>query len=55
MYLDKALLTPDHLGPLVVRSPNIEAVSVLQERIPSIPLGNFDLTTSHQNDVLFNM
>jgi hypothetical protein len=42
-------------GPVVVRSPDIGSVSVLEERIPSIPLGNFDLTTNHENDILFNM
>jgi hypothetical protein len=42
-------------GPVVVRSPDVEVLSALQERIPSIPLGNYDLSTTHQNDVLFNM
>lgn len=41
-------------GPVVIREPNNE-VSVLQERIPSIPLGSYSLSTTHQNDVLFNM
>jgi len=40
-------------GPVAVHIPS--APFVLVERIPSIPLGSYDLTTSHVDDVLFNM
>jgi len=39
-------------GPVAVRVPQ---ESALQERMPSIQLGSYDLTTSHIDDVLFNM
>lgn len=42
-------------GPVAVRNPDIGSLSTLQERIPIIPLGDFDLTTSHEDDVLFNI
>jgi hypothetical protein len=49
------LATSAIAGPVVVRSPDSLVPSVLGERIPSIPLGNFDLSTSHQDEVLFSM
>ncbi|TAQ84444.1 hypothetical protein B7494_g7235 [Chlorociboria aeruginascens] len=39
---------------LVARSTDLEVVA-LDKRIASIGLGNFSLTTSHQDDVLFNI
>lgn len=39
-------------GPVAVRSSGLE---VLQERTPSITLGSYSLSTTHENDVLFNL
>ena len=41
-------------GPVAVRSSDIKVLP-LQERIPSITLGSYSLSTTHENDVLFNL
>ena len=43
-------------GPVAIRGTEVETYSVLDDRgIPSIALGSYDLVTTHQNDVLFDM
>lgn len=42
-------------GPVAVPSSYIELLLPLQERTPSITLGSYSLSTTHENDVLFNL
>jgi hypothetical protein len=56
LLLVGALLTAEAIaGPVAVRSPDIEALPALQERTPTINLGSYSLSTTHENDVLFNL
>ncbi|KAH8601596.1 hypothetical protein B0O99DRAFT_680724 [Bisporella sp. PMI_857] len=54
--LISALAVSVTAGPVVVRSTDLQVYSTLEDRgLPSIRLGNFDLTTSHVNQVLFDI
>lgn len=50
-----ALLDVRSLAGPIVRSRDIEVIPALQERIPYIELGNYNLETTHENDVLFDL
>jgi hypothetical protein len=50
-----SLATIAFAGPVAVRSSDIEVLPTIQERTPSITLGSWDLTTTAENDVLFNL
>ena len=42
-------------GPVAVRSSDIEVLPTIQETTPSIALGSYSLSTTHEKDVLFNL
>ena len=50
-----ALLEVGSLAGPVVRSSDIEVIPALQERVPYIELGKYNVETTHENDVLFDL
>lgn len=42
-------------GPVAVRSGDVEVLPSIQERMSPITLGSYSLSTTHENDVLFNL
>ena len=50
-----ALLDVGSLAGPIVQSSEIEVISALQQRIPYIELGNYNVETTHENDVLFDL
>ena len=53
IFLGALLAAKAIAGPVAVRSSDI--FPALQERSSSIILGNYSLSTTHENDVLFNL
>jgi hypothetical protein len=53
--LGSLLTTGAVAGPVAVRSSDVEVLPSIQERSPSITLGSYSLSTTLENDVLFNM
>ncbi len=54
IFLAVLLGTGALAGPAIYPK-DIEVFQVLQERVPSITLGSYDLSTSHFNDVLLDL